>query len=288
MNHNEIDYIHYKDKVSEWLPYVKNDVLCTAFSYARFFKVMEEISGFSMKDCLSLPGPGLKYFNSLRTEEDGPLYTYNDKYMRYFVRQASYGGRVCAFNHYYKSKHCNDILKILSKELNVKGNDYHIKEAYMNYKNEHLKIFQKEYESNFTVYRDENVEEKEKYINEKLSELPIHQLIRQLKINKLLWDFDCVSLYPSAMLDKNSINPEIETGYAYTQEMNDTLIEKFNNGKFNQGSAILKIKYYNPRNLIVQHLPVKEKDKKIEINRMRNGYITLILTSVDIQEIVKI
>ena len=70
--------------------------------------------------------------------------------------------------------------------------------------------------------------------------------------------------------------------------MNNFLVHKFNNGNFNQGSAILKIKYNNPQNLIVQHLPVKEKEKKMEINRMRNGYTIDHLTSVDIQEIVKI
>ena len=70
--------------------------------------------------------------------------------------------------------------------------------------------------------------------------------------------------------------------------MNDDLVKKFNTRKFTQGSAILKIKYYNPKNLIVQHIPVKEKEKKIEINRMRNGYIIDTLTSVDFQEIVKI
>ena len=69
--------------------------------------------------------------------------------------------------------------------------------------------------------------------------------------------------------------------------MNDELVEKFNSGNFNQGSAIFKKKFYNPRDLIVQHPPVKEKEKKIEINRMRNGYIIDTLTSVDIQEIVK-
>ena len=114
-NHDDVDGDNYKDKIDEWLPYVKNDVLCTAFSYARYIKAMQELTGFSMKDCLSLPGLGLKYFNSLR-----PIYTYNDKYMRCFVRQAAYGGRVCAFNQYYKSKHCDDVLKIKSKELCVK------------------------------------------------------------------------------------------------------------------------------------------------------------------------
>ena len=98
MDHDEIDGDNYSDKIKEWLPYVKNDVLCTAFSYARYTKAKEEITGFGMKDCLSVPGLGLKYFNSLRTEEDEPLYTNNGKYMRWFVRQAAYGGRVCAFN----------------------------------------------------------------------------------------------------------------------------------------------------------------------------------------------
>ena len=94
-------------------------------------------------------------------------------------------------------------MKVISHELNVrKENDYEIIEGYMNFKNHHYKLFEKEYESNFIEFRDDNVEEKEKYINEKLSELPIHQLIRQLKIIELLWDFDCVSLYPSAMCDK--------------------------------------------------------------------------------------
>ena len=41
--------------------------------------------------------------------------------MRWFVRQSIKGGRVGAFNQYYKSKHCDDILKIINKELAVRG-----------------------------------------------------------------------------------------------------------------------------------------------------------------------
>ena len=241
-----------------------------------------------MKDCLSLPGLGWKYFNSLRTEEYEPIYTYNDKYMRWFVRQSIKGGRVCAFNQYYKSKHCDDILKIINKELSVKGSVYDPIEAYVEYENKYFKIFEKEYEDQFDDYRDENVEEEEKYINEKLSNLRLHKIIKRIELIHLLWDFDAVSLYPSPMWDEKSIYPIIETGYAYQSDMNDELVEKFNTGNFNKGSAILKIKYYNPKDLIVQHLTVKEKEKKIEINRMRNGYNIDTLTSVDIQEIVKI
>ena len=288
MNHDDIDGDNYKDKKDIWLPYVKNDVLCTAYSYARYITAMEEITGFSMKECLSLPGLEWKYFNSLRTEEDEPIYTYNDKYMRWFIRQSIRGGRVCSFNQYYKSDHYNDIVKILSKELGVKGNIYDIIEEYLRYKKKHYEKFEKEYESQFIDYRDENVDEKEKYINKKLGELKLQKLLKQIELVHLLWDFDAVSLYPSAMWDEKSIYPRIGTGYAYTRDMNDELVNKFNTRNFNQGSAILKIKYYNPKNLIVQHLPIKEKEGKLEINRMRNGYIIDTLTSVDIQEIVKI
>ena len=287
-NFDDIHGDNYKDKKDIWLPYVKNDVLCTAYSYARYIKAMEEITRFSMKDCLSLPGLGWKYFNSLRTEEDEPIYTSNDKYMRWFVRQSIKGGRVCAFNQLYKSKHCDDTLKNINKEITVKGTVYDTIEAYMEYKNKHFEIFEKLYENQFNDYRDENVEDKEKYINEKLSNLGLHKIIKRIEVIHLFWDFDAVSLYPSAMWDEKSIYPRIETGFAYTRDMNDELVEKINTGNFTLGSAILKIKYYNPKNLVVQHLPVKEKEKKIEINRMRNGYIIDHLTSVDIQEFVKI
>ena len=208
--------------------------------------------------------------------------------MRWFVRQSKKGGRVCAFDQYYKSKICDDILKIISIELCVKGNIYDIIEEYLKYKKKHYEMFEKENENKFDDYRNEDVDEKEKYINEKVRNLRLHKLLQRMELIHLLWDFDAVSLYPSGMWDQKSIYPRIETGYAYQSDMNDELVEKFNTGNFNQGSAIIKIKYYNPKNVIVQHLPIKERVSKIEINRMRNGYIIDHLTSVDIQEIVKI
>ena len=131
MEHDEVDYDNYKDKKYEWLPYVKNDVLCSAFCYARYCKAMEEITGFSMKDCLSAPGLGWKYFKSMRDENDDPTYTYNDKYMRWFVRQSLKRGRVCAFSQYYRSELCDEVSIILLEEINVKGNVYDIIEDYI-------------------------------------------------------------------------------------------------------------------------------------------------------------
>ena len=99
--------------------------------------------------------------------------------------------------------------------------------------------------------------------------------------------FNATSLYPSAMYDENSTYPKIETGFAFTPEMNDEIVNQFNTKTFTK-SAILKIKYYNPLDIVLQHIPVKEEVNKVEVNRLRNGYIIDVLTSVDIQEIVRI
>ena len=50
--------------------------------------------------------------------------------MRWFVRQPIKDGRVCSFNQYYQSQICDDVLNILSEELNVKGNVYDTFEAF--------------------------------------------------------------------------------------------------------------------------------------------------------------
>ena len=78
-------------------------------------------------------------------------------------------------------------------------------------------------------------------------------------------DFDASSLYPSAMWDKSSVYPKIETGFAFKPALNDVYVEAFNKQTFNQDgdeSAILRIKCYNPPTLLFQHLPVKEEVKK--------------------------
>ena len=121
--------------------------------------------------------------------------------------------------------------------------------------------------------------------------LPIHKELSKLDSNKSQMNFDATYLYPSAMWDSDSVYPKIETGFVFKPYMRDVYVETFNNQTFNEDgdeSAILTIKYHDPPDLIFQHLPIKEKVEKIEINRMRNGYIIDTLTSVDIQEIIKI
>ena len=45
------------------------------------------------------------------------------------------------------------------------------------------------------------------------------------------------------MSDEKSIYPRTETGYAFTPNMIDEFVKKFNEGNFTKRSAILKIKY---------------------------------------------
>ena len=59
---------------------------------------MEEVTNFGMKNSLTLPSLAIKYFNILRDEDDEPIYTYTDPFMRNFVPKAIKGGRCNAFN----------------------------------------------------------------------------------------------------------------------------------------------------------------------------------------------
>ena len=291
LEHEEIYEDSWEAKENEWLPYVKNDVLSTAFCCARYTMGMEELTNFGLKNSLTLPSLANKFFNSLRDENDEPIYTYTDPFMRNFVRKSIKGGRCNAFNQHYKSEISDEVFNFISKELNVSGNICDILEEYFEFLNKYENQDTKEFDSNYDDYRDIDQKEKEKYVNKKLNMLPVHKKLSKLDSNKTQMDFDATSLYPSAMWDENSVYPKIETGFAFKPYMNDVYVEAFNNQTFNEDgdeSAILTIKYYNPPNLIFQNLPIKEKVKKLEVNRMRNGYIIDTITSVDIQEIVKI
>ena len=223
---------------------------------------MEELAGFGMKNSLTLPSLANKYFNSLRDENDEPIYTYNDEYMRHFVRKSIKGGRCASYNQYYISSVSEEVFKIISQELNDKGNICELLGKYIEYTNEQAEIIESEKDSQFKDYRDNDEEEKTEHINKELSKLPIHKKLQKLNLNDVMMDFDATFFYPSAMWDEDSVYPKIETGFAFKPDMNDVCVEPFNNKTFNQNgneSVMLKIKYYNPPDLIFQHLPVKEK-----------------------------
>ena len=70
---------------------------------------MDELTGFGLKNSLTLPSLANKYFKSLRDENDETIYTYNDPFMRNFVRKAIKGGRCIAFNQNFKSEISDEV-----------------------------------------------------------------------------------------------------------------------------------------------------------------------------------
>ena len=133
LEHDEIFADNLEKKENELLSYLKNYVLSTAFSYARYSKGskgMGELAGFAMKNSLTVPSLANKYFTSLRDENDEPIDTYNDEFMRHFVRKSIKGGRCANYNQYYISSISDEVFNIISQELNVKGNICEVLEKY--------------------------------------------------------------------------------------------------------------------------------------------------------------
>ena len=191
--------------------------------------------------------------------------------MRNFLRKSIKRCRCNAFNQQYKSEISDEVFNNISEELNVNGNMCDLLQKYFEFLNKYEKQYAKEFDSKYDGYRDINEKGKTDFNNKKLNMLSIHKEASKINSSKTQMVFDANSLYPSAMLDEKSVYPKIETGFAFKPHMNHVYVEAFNIQTFNQDgdeSALLTKKYYNPLDLIFQHLPVKEKVKKIEVNRM--------------------
>ena len=295
IEHSIINKNNFAELRHIWEPYLVSDVICLAFIYARHSMEMQKMSGFGIKDCLTEASLGWKCFG--RYNKDREFYTFNDKYVRDFIRKSIKGGRCGAYIRYFESNQCDNILNTIKKHLKINDNEIsNIIDKYLKYINTKREEFTSEFKNNEKDYRKINKKDLDEYLDKKLGDLNISKDL--LKINKedLLVSYDFNSLYPSAQIDKNSIWPKIETAYPFKKHMNDSICTLFNSGRWNEvnRSAFLTVKYHNPENLIFQHLPVKEKinnpyknNRFEEINRMRNGLIIDTLTSVDIVEIVK-
>ena len=160
---------------------------------------MEELTVFGMKNCLTLPSLANKYFNSLRDENDEPIYTYNDEFMRHFVRQSKKGGRCSALHHYHKSTIPDEVFNIISEELYINGKICEILDNYFEYANKQGKRIEDEYDSHFKDCRDANQEKRTNSINDQLSKLPIHKKLQILNLEDVMMDVDATPLYPFAM-----------------------------------------------------------------------------------------
>ena len=295
IEHSIIIKNNFVDLRHIWEPYLISDVLCLAFIYARHSMEMQNMTGFGIKDCLTEASLGWKCFGTYN--KDREFYTFNDKYVRSFIRKSIKGGRCASLIRYSESNQCENILNIIKKHLKINDNEIsNIIDEYLKYINNKFQEFTIECENGEKDYRKINKKELDKFLERKLGELEIMKDLQKINKDDLLVSYDFNSLFPSAQIDKNSTWPKIETAYPFKKYTNESICSLFNSGKWNElnRSAFLTVKYHNPENLIFQHLPVKEKVKNPyknnrfeEINRMRNGIIIDTLTSIDIVEIVK-
>ena len=179
-----------------------------------------------MENLLTLPSLANKYFNSLGDENDEPIYTYNDEYIRGLVRQSLKRCRCSNFNQKYKSIISDDVFNIISTELNNNGNVCEFFGKYCEDMNKPRKILEEEHDSQFENYRDNFEDDKTKYVNDTLSKLTVHNKLKKIVRKEVGMDFDGTSLYANAMWDKSLLYPKKESGFAFKSHFIDVYVER--------------------------------------------------------------
>ena len=86
-------------------------------------------------------------------------------------------------------------------------------------------------------------------------------------------EFDGKQLYPWAVFVFHSFYPRIETGYSFITGREEYFINQPNNRTFtkfkDKASGIFRVRHFNAKNLLFQHLPIKKdvilKEKDIKM-----------------------
>jgi hypothetical protein len=73
---------------------------------------------------------------------------------------------------------------------------------------------------------------------------------------------DATSLYPSAMWDASSEFPDITSARPLKPSDEQEVLDLFNSQTFRPRTGFFKIQYYNPPEVFLQHVPVKESVQK--------------------------
>ena len=175
---------------------------------------MQKMTGFGNKDCLTEASLGWKCFGTYNKNRE--FYTFNDKYVRDFIRKSIKGGRVAALNRYFESNQCEEILNTTKKRLKIDDNEIsNIIDKYLNHINTKREEYTLEFENGEKDHRKINKKELEKFLEKKLGELEISKELQKTNKDDLLVSYDFSSLYPSAQIDINSTWPKIETAYPF-------------------------------------------------------------------------
>ena len=91
----------------------------------------QKMTGFGIKDCLTEASLGWKCFGTYN--KDREFYTFNNKYVRDFIRKSIKGGRCGTFIRYFESNQCEEILNTIKKYLKINDNEVsNIIDKYLN------------------------------------------------------------------------------------------------------------------------------------------------------------
>ena len=71
--------------------------------------------------------------------------------------------------------------------------------------------------------------------------------------------FDATSLYPSAMVDKDSKLPDASFARAFRQEEEQEFLHLFNSQRFRPRTVILTVLYKYPNDLFFKPIPAEDK-----------------------------
>ena len=71
--------------------------------------------------------------------------------------------------------------------------------------------------------------------------LAIHSKLKKLDLNEVGMNFDATSLCSSAMWDKLSVYPKLESGFAFKSHMNDVYLEAFHNQTLSK--MVMKVQF---------------------------------------------
>ena len=93
----------------------------------------------------------------------------------------------------------------------------------------------------------------------RISKLLIHMKVIEFTLSNFLMDFEAMTLYVLAMWVEKSVYPEFGTGFAFTHDMNDQIVEKFYTQTFTKVCAISEVLFYNLSEVIFHHLSVGKK-----------------------------
>ena len=230
IEHSVINKNNFAELRHIWEQYLISDVLCLAFIYARHSMEMQKMSCFGIKDCLTEASLGWKCVG--KYNKDREFYTFNNKYVRDFIRKSIKGGRVGAFNRYFESNQFDGIMSTIKKHLKINDNEIsNIVDEYFKYINTKREEFKLEFENGEKDYRKINKKELDKFLEKKLGELEVSKDLQKINKDDLLVSYDFNSLCPSAQIDKDSTWPKIETSYPFKKFMSDAICVLFNSGR---------------------------------------------------------